>query len=98
LKKIATLVGREPKWTQPHAFKMEYELRVGDELAATLRFKSSFSSRATTESADGCWMFRREGVFCHTTIIRACNSDHVIGTFKAHKWKCGGGLRLVLTV
>jgi len=94
VKKIATLAGRNLKWTQPRAFKREYELRAGDELAATLRFQGGFSSRATAESGDGCWLFHREGAFVRTTRIRACNSDVVIGTFKANTWKSGGTLEI----
>jgi len=61
MRKIAELIGQQLKWGQPSAFKMQYELQAGDELAATLRFRSSFGSFATGESADGCWTFKRTG-------------------------------------
>ncbi|HEY0722558.1 MAG TPA: hypothetical protein VGD41_00915, partial [Pyrinomonadaceae bacterium] len=61
MRKIADVVGQELEWVQPSVFKMQYELRAGDELAATLRFRSSFGSLATGESADGCWTFKRIG-------------------------------------
>jgi len=35
-------------------FKMEYELRAGAELVATLCFRSSFGTLATAQSTDGC--------------------------------------------
>ena len=46
---------------------MEYELRAGDMLAATLRFRSSFGSFATAEDGDGCWTFKRVG-FWQTSV------------------------------
>ena len=47
MKKIPEVIGQELKWVQPSAWKMEYELRAGDELIATLRFRTSFGSFAT---------------------------------------------------
>ena len=61
VKKIGEMIGRKLEWVQPSAWKMQYELRAGDELIATLRFRSSFGSFATAESADGCWTFKRVG-------------------------------------
>src|SRR5262245_48208551 len=82
MKRIAGLVGRDLKWTQPRAFKMEYELRVADELAAKLHFPSSFRCFATGESADGCWAFKRERKFSSRVTIRPCNGDAEVGAFK----------------
>ena len=45
VKKIAEAIGRELVWVQPTAWKMEYDLRAGDELIATLHFRSSFFIR-----------------------------------------------------
>jgi hypothetical protein len=75
MKRLAELMGRELKWTQPGAFKMNYELLAGDELAATLRFRSSFGSLATAESADGCWTFKRAGFFQTRVTIRVCGEE-----------------------
>ena len=36
MKKIAELIDRELIWTQPSAFKMQYELRAGENVIATL--------------------------------------------------------------
>ncbi len=35
MKRMQDLVGRELKWVQPRAMKREFELRDGDEVAAT---------------------------------------------------------------
>jgi hypothetical protein len=92
VRKIAEVIGRELKWVQPSAWKMEYELRAGDELIATLRFRSSFGSFATAESSDGCWTFKRIGFWQTRVTIRGCGSDTDIATFKNNTWSGGGTL------
>jgi len=94
MRKIAELVGQELEWVQPGLFKMQYELRADDELAATLRFRSSFGSFATGESADGCWTFKRIGFWQTRVTIRACGDDVDIATFKNNTWSGGGTLEL----
>ena len=42
MKDIRLSIGRELKWTQPSGMRREFELRDGDELVATLRFRSAF--------------------------------------------------------
>jgi hypothetical protein len=94
MKKIAELIGRELEWVQPSAWKMEYELRAGDELIATLRFRSSFGSFATAESADGCWTFKRVGFWQTRVTIRGCGSEMDIAMFMNNTWSGGGALEL----
>lgn len=94
MKVIAEVIGRELKWGQPRAWKMEYELRSDHELIATLRFRSSFGSFATAESADGCWTFKRVGFWQTKATIRDCGSDTDIATFKNNTWSGGGTLEL----
>ena len=95
MKKIAEMIGRELKWVQPSAWKMQYELRAGDELIATLRFRSSFGSFATAESADGCWTFKRVGFWQTRVTIRGCESEMDIAMFKNNTWSGGGTLELL---
>lgn len=73
---------------------MEYELRADDELVATLRFRSSFGTFATAESADGCWTFKRIGFWQTKVTIRACGWDSEIAFFKNNTWSGGGSLEL----
>ena len=94
MKKIEEVIGQELKWMQPSAWKMEYELRAGDELIAALRFRSSFGSFATAESADGCWTFKRVGFWQTRVTIRGCGSDIDIAMFKNNTWSGGGTLEL----
>lgn len=94
MKRLADLLDRELKWTQPGAFKMQYELFAGDELAATLRFRSAFGSLATGESADGCWTFKRVGFFQTRVTIRVCGEEADIAVFRNNTWSGGGALEL----
>lgn len=94
MRKIAELAGGELKWVQPSALKTEYELRADNELAATLRFRTSFGSFATGESADGCWTFKRVGFWQTKATVRPCGADTDIGIFKNNTWSGGGTLEL----
>ena len=94
MKRIEEFEGLELEWSQPSAFKMEYELRAGDELAAVLRFPSSFNSYATAEGADGCWTFERVGFWRNKTVVRPCGSQAAIAVFRTSRWGSGGTLEL----
>jgi|SRR5689334_23429449 len=94
MRKIAELVARQLEWVQPGTFKMHFELRADDEVAATLRFRSSFGSFATGESADGCWTFKRMGFWQTKVTIRTCGEDADFATFKNNTWSGGGTLEL----
>jgi hypothetical protein len=89
---LVTSIGLPLQWQQPNAFKMEYELSSGEVLFATLRFRSSWGTFATAESADGCWTFKRVGFWQTRVTIHPCNSDEEIATFKNNTWSGGGTL------
>ena len=91
VKRIAELIGRELRWEQRRGFRMEYELRDGDELAAVLRFPSSLRSYAIAESADGCWTFERTGFWRNKMVVRGCEDKNTLALFKENRWGNGGG-------
>jgi hypothetical protein len=86
--------GRPLKWTQPNTLKMNYELKAGDYVISTLRFRSIFGSLATGENADGCWTFKRVGFFQTRATIRTCGYEAEIAAFKNDTWSGGGTLEL----
>ena len=92
--KMAELIGRELQWLQPRAMKMEYELRAGDMIAATLRFRSSFGSFATAASADGNWTFKRVGFWQTKVTVRESGAETDLVVFKNNTWSGGGTLEL----
>lgn len=94
MKRLSEVSDRDLKWLQPHTLKQEYELRAGDEVVATLRFKTAFGSLATAESADGCWTFKRVGFWHPRVTVRACGDETDIAVFKNRTWNNGGTLEL----
>jgi hypothetical protein len=94
MKPIADYAGRTLAWTQPAALRMEYELRSGDDVLATLKLRSSFGSLATAESGDGCWTFKRVGFLSTRVTIRPCGSETEVATFRNNTWSSGGSLEL----
>ena len=94
MQKITELVGQELQWTQPHALKMDYELRARDVIAATLRFRSSFGSFATAASADGTWTFKRVGFWHTRATVRAAGGEADLAVFKNNTWSGVGTLEL----
>ena len=80
------------RWSQPKALKMEYELRSGDMLAATLRVHSAFGTLATAESGDGSWTFKRIGFWQHRATIRAKGAETDLALFRNNTWAAGGEL------
>lgn len=89
---ISKVVHQELVWTQPNAFKEEYELRGEDALVGTLKFRSAFGSLAIAETADGCWTFKRVGFFATRVSIRLCDSETDLANFKNNTWSGGGTL------
>lgn len=88
------LTNRELIWTQPRFLKMEYELRAAGELAATLRFKSSFRSIATGECGDGMWSFRRSGFPTSRVSVHSETLGVETAVFRCHLIRSGGVLDL----
>lgn len=81
------------RWSQPRAARMEYELRSGADLLATLKCRNMFGTFATAEGADGCWTFKRVGFWQNRASIRACGSETDLAVFTNNTWDRGGTLQ-----
>lgn len=92
--KLAEWSGQPLKWVQPRTMDMEYELRSGDDIAATLNFRSSWGSHATATSGDGVWTFKRVGFWQTRVTVRAENTDTDLAVFHNATWSGGGTLEL----
>jgi hypothetical protein len=90
----ALMSGPPLRWVQPSVLKMNYELKAGNAVVGTLRFRGAFASSATAENADGCWTFKQTGFFQMRAIIRPCDSETEMAGFKLNAWKGGGTLTL----
>lgn len=89
---LLEFVNRDLEWSQPNALKREYELRAGDEIAATLRFRSAFGSLAVAACADGSWSFKRVGFLHPRVTVREEGSETDLAVFKNKTWSRGGTL------
>jgi hypothetical protein len=92
--RLADLAKQPLQWTQPHMMRSEFELRGGDALVGTLRFRSIFGTLATAECDGGCWTFKRIGFLQTRATVRPCNADTEIGLFRNNTWTSGGTLEL----
>ena len=92
MRSIFSATNQPLKWAQPSAFRMEYELLSGDEVFATLTFRSSFGTLATGDTADGCWTFKRVGFWQTRLTVRPCGDEQDLAVFKNNTWSGGGTL------
>jgi hypothetical protein len=92
MEKVASFIGLPLQWDRTSLFKADYELKSGEALIATLRFRSIWGTFATAESAEGCWTFKRVGFWKTRATIRPCDSEEEIATFQNNTWSEGGTL------
>ena len=81
-KTIRDLAGRNALWRQPSQLRQEYELVVGDEIVATLRWRKNVGSAAVARSPDGTWSFKAAGFLNPRVTIRLPNSDYDFAVFR----------------
>ncbi|HWR64659.1 MAG TPA: hypothetical protein VN364_00925 [Bellilinea sp.] len=94
MENIFHAINQEMVWTQPNAFKEEYELKTGFGLLGTLNFRSAWGSLAVAETANGCWTFKRVGFLTTRVSIRRCDSETEVASFRNNSWSGGGTLEL----
>ena len=92
--RIRDVADRRLRWTQRRTFAQDYELRADDKPIATLVFGNPFGSRATGESGDGCWTFKRLGFISTRVTIRPCGTEQDLAVFRNNTWSGGGTLEL----
>jgi hypothetical protein len=102
--KMTELIGHELRWVQPRAMKAEYELRTGNIIAATLRYRRfSFGTFATAASADGSWTFNLVRIpvsfwdiwhWWLKVTVRASGAETDLAVFKDNTSSWGGKLEL----
>jgi len=91
---ISRAINHELTWSQPNAFKEEYELTSDVGQLGALNFRSSWGTLAVAETADGCWTFKRVGFFSTRVSIRRCDSEIEVAAFRNNTWSGGGTLEL----
>ena len=68
MKAIHEVVGQDLQWIRPKWWKREFELRSGDELLARL-YREKGTGCTIGEAADGCWTFKRQGIWKAEIIV-----------------------------
>ena len=92
MKKLSEVVTLELRWAQPKAMRSEYELTASGEVVARLSIPSPWGTKATAESGDGAWTFKRTGFWQQTASIRKQGSDEDLAIFRNNTWHNGGTL------
>jgi hypothetical protein len=71
---------------QSDTVKSLYEIRFGDELLGSINMPRLWSDRAEAESADGRWMFERQGLLKPKILARALDGN-ILATYQPHSFK-----------
>lgn len=89
MKQVADFASQELHWVQPSALHRAYELRAGDEVLASLRFRGG--TLADVATPEGQWTFKRQGFWHQQVTVRRAGSDTDVAVFRPH-WTGGGNL------
>ena len=80
---IRDLAGHTALWRQPSQLRQEYEMVVGEEIVATLRWRKNVGTNAVGRSPDGTWSFKAAGFLNPRVTLRLPNSDYDFAVFRA---------------
>jgi hypothetical protein len=89
MRPISEVADQELKWVQPSKVKMNFELRAGDEVVATLSWQRASLAAGQTSAHE--WTFKREGFWHPRITVRTPGSDANLALFNPH-WSGGGKL------
>src|ERR1051326_5722734 len=81
MKAIREFVGQPLQWVQPKATKQQFELHSGDEVLVVMRWQRSWRTAATVETAEGSWLFKRQG-FRQQVVIEPGVGNAAVPTLK----------------
>jgi hypothetical protein len=70
---LGDINGEELRWIKPARFKLQFELRAGDTVVATLGWTGSY--RAVAQWADAQYRFSQEGWFRPRVVVRGASAD-----------------------
>jgi len=90
MKQMRDFIGQPMTWVQTNAKERTYELRLGDDVVASLRWQKPSGSLALGEAADGIWSFKRVGFFSPKVTVRTAGPESDIAVFTPD-WHVGKG-------
>ena len=76
-------------WTPSSTSSRRFELRSGDEVAATLTFDKAVGSLATGRTNAGTWTFKRAGFLHPCVTVRDLGSEYDLAVFRPN-WTGSG--------
>ncbi|HLP08668.1 MAG TPA: hypothetical protein VK178_10910 [Opitutaceae bacterium] len=82
VRSIRDLAGRTALWRQPSQLRQEYEMVIGEEVVATLRWRKNVGTNAVGRSPDGTWSFKAAGFLNPRVTLRLPNSDYDFAVFR----------------
>ena len=88
-KRRARAVPTRWEWRESKKAKRQDELRLGDRVAATLRWQGLLSTLATGKTMEGEWTFDRPKLFSHEVEVRDAVSNALVVTYH-EKWRGDG--------
>jgi len=94
MKQMAGAVRSPLRWVRPSQSDRRFELRNREGLVATLSFRNASGTFARARSADGCWTFKRVGLWQTRATVRAEGATADLAGFDHHTWGGGGTIRL----
>lgn len=94
MKPLTSYAGAPLQWRQPTILKREYELNLGTETLATLRWPGFFSQTAQAEGFGGHWEFVEPSIWKRTIEIRRRGDSLPFATFEANFWGRKGTIAL----
>jgi hypothetical protein len=77
------------EWREPKSLEPYYELYQGDEIFATLIFKTAFGSLATAETSNSKWTFKRVSFLNPRVTVREVGSNDNLAIFQPRFWGDG---------
>ena len=81
MKPIGESIGREMRWRRTRFLPAAYELRLDEQVLATLEWNGMFGSLARAQTARGSWHFRRAAPFSWARDIEDATTGTTLGRY-----------------
>jgi hypothetical protein len=86
---LSSLSGRSAEWIQPKLSIPAFHLRSGEELFASLTFRSMFGTLATAQASEGSWTFKRVGFLNPRVTVRVAGAEDDLAVYHPKVWGDG---------
>lgn len=94
MKNLSEYTGQKLLLIQPKVFKRIHELRLEDEVLATVELMGFFESRVIINCSAGNWEIFKPSHWKSTVAVRQVGYDNPFAQFVKDKWKTNGTIEL----